>query len=130
MENITVWIEHLNKPLVLSGFVLFVLSGLVKLLNPEKLSSKAAERLTNRAISFTFVLGFMIVMLAFVKSFMSLPNSFASSTTIAQPHVIQQTAGSQSPAISSAGNVNIQYEKSSLPQQEKAVSDSQCGSSA
>ncbi|GEM_PF-4338226 len=38
MADVTPWIEHLTNPLVLVGFAVFMLAGLVKLFNPEKLT--------------------------------------------------------------------------------------------
>lgn len=70
MDNITPWIENLNKPLVLAGFTLFVLAGLVKLFQPEKLNGAATERLMNRGMLLAFMLGFLIVLFAFAESFL------------------------------------------------------------
>lgn len=124
MENVTPWIEHLNKPLVLTGFVLFVLAGLVKLFKPEKLNSKATERLMNRAMVLSFILGFLIVLLAFVRSFMYMQTVPPVTTVISPSTVNQNTTGKQSPAINNVGDVNVNFGENPLPQQEKGISDS------
>ncbi|MBU0656543.1 MAG: hypothetical protein KJ914_15580 [Gammaproteobacteria bacterium] len=87
MDN---WIEHLNKPLVLVGFVLFVLAGLVKLFKSEKLSGKATERLMDKGMTLAFALGFLIVIFAFADSFMRVEAGN-------QPKITQHSEGKQSP---------------------------------
>lgn len=97
MENVTPWIEHLNKPLVLAGFTLFVLAGLVKLFKSEKLSGKATERLMDKGMTLAFVLGFLLVVLAFGSSFMQMEANAPQSA------ITQHSEGKQSPNSVGAG---------------------------
>lgn len=97
MDDVTPWIEHLNKPLVLAGFTLFVLAGLVKLFKSEKLSGKDTTRLMDKGMTLAFVLGFLLVVLAFASSFMQMEAS-APQTAIKQ-----HSEGTQSPNSVGAG---------------------------
>jgi hypothetical protein len=60
MPDIGPWIEHLNKPLVLMGFVLFVVAGLVKHFKPGELSKEVRKHLLNQIVLFACVLGILI----------------------------------------------------------------------
>ena len=96
MDDVTPWIEHLNKPLVLAGFTLFVLAGLVKLFKADKLNGKATERLMDKGMTLAFGLGFLLVVLAFGNSFMQMEAS-------SQPSIKQTSGGKQSPNSVGAG---------------------------
>jgi hypothetical protein len=50
MENPTPWIEHLKHPLVLFGFVLLIIAGLLKMFHADKLSAKGTERLMDKGL--------------------------------------------------------------------------------
>ena len=91
MEDVAPWIEHMNKPLVLAGFTLFVLAGLVKLFKADKLNGKATERLMDKGMTLAFGLGFLLVVLAFANSFMQM------EADVPQPLIKQSSEGQQSP---------------------------------
>jgi hypothetical protein len=90
MADVTPWIEHLNNPLVLVGFALFTLAGLVKLFKPEKLTGKATEGLFHKGLNFAFVLGLLVVIGGFANSFMQMETAKAEQPA-APPPVIKQT---------------------------------------
>lgn len=71
MNDFTPWIEYLSDPLVLVGFVVFMLAGLVKLFKSEKLNGKETAGLFHKSLNFVFVLGLLIVILGFANSFMA-----------------------------------------------------------
>ena len=93
-NNITPWIEHLNKPLVLAGFILFVLAGLVKLFKPEKLNGAATERLMSRGMLLSFVLGLLIVLFAFAGSFLQVQADMYRAAASNHPTVTQTITNS------------------------------------
>jgi len=109
MVSIDKWIEHLQHPLVLVGFALFVVASLVRWLKPEKLSGVAIERLFGRGLSYVFILSLIVIISGI---YISLPVT-GTSTQTQQQSIIQQTSGGSSPAISSNRNVNISYGNSS-----------------
>lgn len=91
MSNVTPWINHLTDPLVLIGFTVFTLAGLVKLFNPEKLNGKATAGLFHKGLNFVFVLGLLIVIGGFANSFMQ------QQAAAPQSAIIQHSEGKQSP---------------------------------
>ncbi len=97
MADVTPWIEHLSNPLVLAGFALFTLAGLVKLFKPEKLNGKATEGLFHKGLNFAFVLGLLIVIGGFANSFMQ------QQAAAPQSAIIQHSEGKQSPNSVGAG---------------------------
>jgi len=72
-----VWVIHLKDPLILISFTLFILSGLIKWIKPEKLTQKSSYLLFNKGLNFIFILSLLIVILGFVLKFM--PSSSGSS---------------------------------------------------
>ena len=105
MENMSNWIEHLQHPLVLIGFVLFTLTSLVRWLKPEKLSGTATERLFGRGLNYFFILSLLVIA---AGVFLNLPAT-APQPPQQSTSVTQQTEGESSPAVSSGGDVNINY---------------------
>ena len=97
MSDITPWIEHLSDPLVLVGFAIFTLAGLVKLFKPEKLTGKATEGLFHKGLNFVFVLGLLIVIGGFDNSFMQ------QQAAAPQSAIIHHSEGKQSPNSVGAG---------------------------
>lgn len=91
MSDVTPWIEHLSNPLVLIGFAVFMLAGLVKLFNPEKLNGRETAGLFHKGLNFVFVLGLLIVIGGFAKSFMQ------QQAAVPQSAIIQHSEGKQSP---------------------------------
>lgn len=65
MENITVWIANLDKPLVLLGFLFLVFAGILKQLNGKKLSGRATGKLLNLGMILSFLLGLAIILFTF-----------------------------------------------------------------
>jgi len=128
MENIVEWIEHLKHPLVLAGFGLFILAMLLKPIftnNQNKLSGPAYERLMSKAITFVFILAFLVVVVGFVVSLKSeeLENMVNTQqnntpkTTVAKT-IEQNTLGEKSPAII-GHEVQINYGNTYSPQKLK-----------
>ncbi len=75
MNNVNNWIEHLQHPLVLAGFGLFVFAVLLKplFLSNKKLSGAASERLLRRGINFIFILALLAVISGFALSWKATP---------------------------------------------------------
>lgn len=65
------WIENLKHPLVLFGFVLFLLALILRLLKFEKLTGKATERLFTKGLNFVFLLSLMVVFFGFILGYRS-----------------------------------------------------------
>lgn len=111
MSDVTPWINHLTDPLVLIGFTVFTLAGLVKLFNPEKLSGKATAGLFHKGLNFAFVLGLLIVILGFANSFLRQQAAAPPST------IIQHSEGKQSPNSVGAGVAAQRIEQGSKGEQ-------------
>ncbi|MGB3917600.1 MAG: hypothetical protein WBL07_09185 [Thiothrix litoralis] len=118
MADITPWIEHLSNPLVLVGFAVFTLAGLVKLFKPEKLSGKATEGLFHKGLNFVFVLGLLIVVLGFAKSFMQIQTADTTKSAAA-PTNTQTISGNTGTAIMGGGDVNYNQGTGTLSQQNR-----------
>lgn len=114
MENLSPWIEHLDKPLVLAGFVLVVLAGLVKLFKPEKLNSRATERLMNRGMILAFLLGFLIILFAFAESLLK---AQGETTAASKPTVKQSISHSEGVQGQAVRDLNINTGTGTLTQQ-------------
>lgn len=106
-NNITPWIEHLNKPLVLAGFTLFVLAGLIKLFKPEKLNGAATERLMNRGMLLAFLLGLLIVLFAFADSFLKAQADRQKAAAGNRPTVTQTITHSQGSQTQTGGDAYV-----------------------
>ncbi|MDX9835415.1 MAG: hypothetical protein RBT36_09450 [Desulfobulbus sp.] len=118
MPDMSAWVEHLHKPLVLMGFVLIVLAGLVQLFKPGELSHKARERLLNRIVLFAGGLGLLIVLAAVSLAWKEKRNITAPSSPSDSSSIHQNTTGTKSPAVSAKGDVTVQYDTAPLPQKE------------
>lgn len=116
MADVTPWIEHLSNPLVLVGFAVFTLAGLVKLFKPEKLSGRATEGLFHKGLNFVFVLGLLIVILGFANSFMQMRTSDA-----AKPAAVQTISGNRGTAIIGGQNANYNQGSGTLSQQSREI---------
>ena len=101
----TPWIENLSEPLILAGFVIFIFSGLFKLLKTDKLTRDASKGLLHKGLNFFFILGLSIIVLGFATKFMQLNNE--KSSQAAAIGVIQTMSGTSGTAIQSGGNSNI-----------------------
>lgn len=105
MDNLGDWLEHLKHPMVLAGFVLFVLVGLLKMFMGSKDLSATNERILHKGMNFVFILGVLIIVGGFAYSIVSAPPAPASSAAAAP-----LTTGDQSPVVSgSQGDVNINF---------------------
>ncbi len=147
MNNVNNWIEHLQHPLVLAGFGLFVFAGLLKplFLNNKKLSGAASERLLRRGINFIFILALLAVISGFALSWKATPVASTGGgekqavLTTVQPvqqlpqkmqgsggkeagvSVEQDTHGNQSPAINSGQDVRVNYGNAPVEQEKEAA---------
>lgn len=126
MENTTNWIEHLQNPLVLIGFVLFLFAGLFKLIKTEKITGKASAALFNKGMNYLFILAIVIVIAGFALSFYQTHTEQQTTQTPPQTTEIS-TKGKQSPAVQSGEDVNINYggtlseQSKQTPKQEKTA---------
>jgi len=97
------WIEHLQHPLVLVGFALFIVASVVYLLKPAKLSGAATERLFGRGLGYIFILSlFVITAGTYINLSDKTDNPENQHTTY-----IQQSSGNESPVVNSDSNTNI-----------------------
>ena len=81
----TPWIEHLTHPLVLFGFTLFIIAGLVRVFNPEKLNGKATSQLLHKSLNYSFIIALFIVVLGFAYS--ALPALQTPQTKVKQESI-------------------------------------------
>ncbi|WGZ95994.1 MAG: hypothetical protein QJT81_08440 [Candidatus Thiothrix putei] len=118
MANVTPWIEHLSNPLVLVGFAVFTLAGLVKLFKPEKLSGKETAGLFHKGLNFVFVLGLLVVILGFTNSFMEKWQTVEAAKPIPTPPIIKQSISNSSGLNGQAGrDLNLNQGGGTLSQQ-------------
>ncbi|HRJ54334.1 MAG TPA: hypothetical protein PLE99_16355 [Candidatus Thiothrix moscowensis] len=109
MDNPGTWLEHLKHPMVLAGFVLFVLIGLLKVFMGSKDLSEANERLLHKGMNFVFVLGVLIIVGGFAFSIMK-PSPATPLAAGGNAPAAPVTTGHQSPVVSgSQGDVNINF---------------------
>ncbi len=119
MSDVTPWIEHLSNPLVLVGFAVFTLAGLVKLFKPEKLSGAATAGLFHKGLNFVFVLGLLIVIGGFVNSFVEKLPTAEATKTATSPANTQSISGNTGTAVMGGGNVNYNQGTGTLSQQSR-----------
>lgn len=118
MSDVTPWIEHLSDPLVLVGFALFVLAGLVKLFKPEKLNGKATAGLFHRGLNFLFVLGLLVVTLGFANSFMAKWQIVEAAKPMPIPPTVKQSITHSNGVNGQAGrDLNLNQGSGTLSQQ-------------
>lgn len=118
MSDVTPWINHLTDPLVLIGFTVFTLAGLVKLFNPEKLSGKATAGLFHKGLNFAFVLGLLIVILGFANSFMAKWQAIETTKPMPIAPTIKQSITHSSGVNGQAGrDLNLNQGGGTLSQQ-------------
>ncbi len=81
MNNVKDWIEHLQHPLVLAGFGLFIFAVLLRplFLNNRTLSGAASERLLRRGINFVFLLALLAMIGGMALSWQAKPTASAGS---------------------------------------------------
>ncbi len=118
MSEVTPWIEHLSNPLVLVGFAVFTLAGLVKLFKPEKLNGKETAGLFHKGLNFVFVLGLLIVILGFANSFMEKLQTAEAAKPIPTPPAVKQSITNSSGVNGQAGrDLNLNQGSGTLSQQ-------------
>lgn len=117
MADVTPWIEHLSNPLVLVGFAVFTLAGLVKLFKSEKLSGKATEGLFHKGLNFVFVLGLLIVIGGFASSFMQMQTAVAAKPAAAPPTIKQSITHSSGVNGQTGRDLNLNQGSGTLSQQ-------------
>ena len=102
MSQINVWIDHLNEPLVLVGFLLFLTFGLFKFfLKQLRIFSNNYEKIFQRILNYALILGLLIILLGFW---------FASNKISKAKH----SEGNQSPIIEKInGDLEITFQGSS-----------------
>lgn len=125
-SNLSPWIPYLKEPLVLIGFVLMLLFGVIERLVTKgtlRISKKSLERLLRQCLLYAFVLAFVITIFGFMLSFNEVVQKRNIQTSPEVPHgthtavfsnkdsnIEQHTEGNQSPAIISNSDVNITIE--------------------
>jgi len=113
LDNVSDWIEHINNPLVLLGFVFIIFAGLIKFFKPQKLNGQATERLMNRALTFLFLLGVFVISFILLDSLLTKKTSDNSSnqdiednTERASDNISSQTVkGNSGTVIQSGGDI-------------------------
>ena len=96
MNTVSNWIEHLQHPLVLAGFSLFLFTNLLKPLYSRKLSGTAVERLLGKGMNRLFILALLVILGGVTLSWREKRNIGEQT---ASAGVKQATHGQQSPAI-------------------------------
>lgn len=119
MSDVTPWIEHLSNPLVLVGFAVFTLAGLVKLFKPEKLNGKETAGLFHKGLNFVFVLGLLVVVLGFANSFMEKWQTAEAAKSATVPPNTQTISGNTGTAVMGGGDVNYNQGSGTLSQQSR-----------
>lgn len=119
MKDLSQWIEHLNDPLVLIGFVVMLFTGVITALLKKgliRVSQKGTERLLSNALMYAFIIALMATAFAFYKSISSkdrqgskpMPVNEQTRKDEAKPSAPQKNI--QSPHdIQSGRDVNINY---------------------
>lgn len=100
------WIEHLNSPLVLIGFMLFVVAGLIKLLlknNLIKVNQVNSAKLISKSLNLVFILALAGMIFGFFSQkdvLQALPKAEPKITTPEKPptQIKQATTGDNSGA--------------------------------
>ncbi len=108
----TPWIAHLENPLVLFGFALFVMAGLLKLFRSDKLSGKGTERLMDKGLSYAFVIAVLVIILGFALSL----QDKAPKTTVKQESNGLQS-GNRASHVPSGANVDQKSTGTQSPNQ-------------
>ena len=118
MSDVTPWIEHLSNPLVLVGFAVFTLAGLVKLFKPEKLNGKETAGLFHKGLNFVFVLGLLIVIGGFANSFVEKWQTVEAAKPIPTPPAVKQSITNSRGVNGQAGrDINLNQGGGTLSQQ-------------
>jgi DNA integrity scanning protein DisA with diadenylate cyclase activity len=101
------WIEHLNSPLVLIAFMLFVFAGVIKLLlknNVIKVNQVNSAKLINKSLNYVFILALVGMIFGFFsqeKVLQAIPKTEPKITTPEKPptQIKQMTKGDNSSAV-------------------------------
>lgn len=101
------WIEHLNSPLVLIAFMLFVFAGVIKLLlknNVIKVNQVNSAQLINKSLNYLFILALLGMIFGFFSQEMVLQKRPEAETKITAPEknltqIKQITKGENSSAV-------------------------------
>ncbi len=127
MNTMQEWIAHLQNPLVLAGFGLFIFAALLRSLfmRSGKLTGKEAAPLLNKAFNFFFILAVLAVIGGLALSWQTKQNDEKAQAKLPeQPSagqavgvkIEQATSGDQSPAVNSGGNASINFGKAPAEQ--------------
>jgi len=90
------WIEHLDKPLILFGFILVIISGFVALFKTKKLSGSATERLMRLGMWLSFVIGTLVIGATLIQDY------FDMETT-----AILEANNNEGKVFQAVGNITI-----------------------
>jgi hypothetical protein len=112
------WITHLGSPLVLIGFMLFIVAGLIKLLlknNIIKVNQANSAKLISKSLNLVFILAFTGMIFGFFSQkevLQTLPKAEAKSAKPTEIH--QESTGDISPNIVSGRDANFTVNSKSV----------------
>ncbi len=119
------WIEHLNEPLVLVGFAVMIITGIMGALLKKDifhLTKTASEKVIRQVLKYAFILGLIVIVLGFALAYKREPGK---EVTGPKEQIKIGTKGEQSPGvISKGGKVEIMYGETTKKEEDsKAKSD-------
>jgi len=108
-SDLSKWIEHLKEPLVLVGFAIMLIAGLMRALLKKdiiRLTKAASEKVIRQLLLYAFFLGLIVIVLGFTLVF---KKEAAKESGTPKEQIMQETKGGQSPAVITKEKVEIQY---------------------
>ena len=93
-------INTLNAKLMSFGFILLLISGLIKLLKPEKLTSKETASLFHKGLNYVFILSLVIIFVTVLASLAK--DSMQSNVT----EIHQTVKNNQGDVNQAGGNIS------------------------
>ncbi len=113
MSHFSKWIEHLNEPLVLVGFAIMLITGIMSAFLKRDifhLTKAASEKVIRQALKYAFILGVIAIVLGFALAY---KREAVRGVSSPKEQIKIETKGQQSPAVvtkNKGGNVEIRYE--------------------
>lgn len=120
------WIKHLQHPLVLAGFALFIMLEIFQMFFRDslavRLSGTALETLLGRGMAFAFILALVSVIGGIALSFKKGSDEKHDSGAAGNGACLI-TKGRESPAVKAGDNVTISYGGAVCGQKKAAAAD-------